>query len=71
MARIAGVNIPTNKRVVIALTFVFGTQDYLGLGVLSPHPGAPTLPGFFVAGPDRWRVTTLSPACPGSFCIRD
>ncbi|MFD2782503.1 chloride channel protein [Novosphingobium pokkalii] len=40
--------------VVIALTFAFGTQDYLGLGVLSPHPGAPTLPGFFVTGPDRW-----------------
>ncbi|WP_043610692.1 chloride channel protein, partial [Novosphingobium sp. B-7] len=25
-----------------------------GLGVLSAHPGAPTLPGFFVAAPDRW-----------------
>ena len=24
MARIAGVNIPTNKRVVIALTYIFG-----------------------------------------------
>lgn len=39
---------------VIGLTFAFGTQDYLGLGVLSAHPGAPTLPGFFVAPPDRW-----------------
>ncbi|MBB3356778.1 chloride channel protein [Novosphingobium sp. BK486] len=39
---------------VIGLTFAFGTQDYLGLGVLSAHPGAPTLPGFFVAGPDQW-----------------
>lgn len=58
---------------VIALTFAFGTQDYLGLGVLSPHPGAPTLPGFFVAGPDRWSwliklvftVTTLSAGFKG------
>ncbi len=25
MARIAGVNIPTNKRVVIALTYIYGT----------------------------------------------
>lgn len=40
--------------VVIALVWALGTQDYLGLGVLSPHPGAPTLPGFFVAPPDRW-----------------
>jgi H+/Cl- antiporter ClcA len=40
--------------IVIGLAFAFHTQDYLGLGVLSPHPGAPTLPGFFVAGPDRW-----------------
>ena len=27
MARIAGVNIPTNKRVVIALTYIFGIGD--------------------------------------------
>ena len=27
MARIAGVNIPTNKRVVVALTYVFGIGD--------------------------------------------
>jgi H+/Cl- antiporter ClcA len=40
--------------VVIALTFAFGTQDYLGLGTLSPHPGAPTLPGFFAMLSDRW-----------------
>ena len=40
--------------IVIGLAFALHTQDYLGLGVLSPHPGAPTLPGFFVAGPDRW-----------------
>lgn len=39
---------------VIALSLIFGTQDYLGLGVLAAHPGAPTLPGFFTAAPDRW-----------------
>ena len=27
MARIAGVNIPTNKRVVVALTYIFGVGD--------------------------------------------
>ncbi len=27
MARIAGVNIPTNKRVVVALTYIFGIGD--------------------------------------------
>lgn len=27
MARIAGVNIPTNKRVVIALTYIHGIGD--------------------------------------------
>ncbi len=28
MARIAGVNIPTNKRVVIALTYIYGIGDH-------------------------------------------
>ncbi|MFT4074689.1 MAG: voltage-gated chloride channel family protein [Asticcacaulis sp.] len=35
---------------VIALVYICGTRDYLGLGVWSPHPGDITLPGLF--GPD-------------------
>ena len=32
MARIAGVNIPTNKRVVIALTYIHGIGDTKEIG---------------------------------------
>ena len=34
MARIAGVNIPTNKRVVIALTYIHGIGDTKSLEIL-------------------------------------
>lgn len=39
------------------------------LRTLTPSLLTPPRPGS--AGPDCWRVTTLSLACPGSFCIRD
>ncbi|MBW8859832.1 MAG: chloride channel protein, partial [Caulobacter sp.] len=37
--------------VVIALAFVLGTREYLGLGVWSPNPADATIVGFF--SPDR------------------
>ncbi len=37
--------------VIIALTAVLGTRDYLGLGVWSVEPGAAVIPGFFAADP--------------------
>ncbi|MDL2405395.1 voltage-gated chloride channel family protein [Rhizobium calliandrae] len=33
--------------VLIALVYVLGTRQYLGLGVWSPNPGDATIPGFF------------------------
>lgn len=33
MARIAGVNIPTNKRVVVALTYIFGIGRTTAVGI--------------------------------------
>ena len=39
---------------VIALVCLFGTRDYLGLGVWSPDPHVPTIAGFFAPGDDRW-----------------
>lgn len=39
---------------VIALVYLFGTRDYLGLGVWSPDPGAPTIAGFFGPQVDHW-----------------
>ncbi len=35
MARVAGVDIPKNKRVVIALTYVFGVGDFVSQEVLT------------------------------------
>jgi H+/Cl- antiporter ClcA len=35
---------------VIALVYLFGTRDYLGLGVWSPHPGDLTISSFFAPG---------------------
>ena len=42
MARIAGVNIPTNKRVVIALQYIHGIGPKIAQGHLRQgrHPGA-------------------------------
>jgi H+/Cl- antiporter ClcA len=50
----AGIPNPTLRPVVggvavIALFFISGTPDYLGLGVISSHPGAVTLPSFFTS----------------------
>ena len=39
---------------VIALVFVTGTRAYLGLGVWSPDPAAPTIAGFFTGPVDHW-----------------
>lgn len=39
---------------VIALVYLFGTRDYLGLGVWSPDPHAATIAGFFAPGTDYW-----------------
>lgn len=40
---------------VIALVYVFGTRDYLGLGVWSPDPHAATIKSFFEPGHvDHW-----------------
>lgn len=47
---------------LIALTYLIGTRDYLGLSVLSPHPGAITLPSAFEAGgadPFSWGWKTI------------
>ncbi|MGC4015561.1 MAG: voltage-gated chloride channel family protein [Luteolibacter sp.] len=33
--------------IVIALVYLLGTREYLGLGVLAEHPGDVTLPAFF------------------------
>jgi H+/Cl- antiporter ClcA len=39
---------------VIALAWLFGTRDYLGLGVWSPDPHGLTIASFFAAGDDDW-----------------
>ncbi len=39
---------------VIGLVYIFGTRDYLGLGVWSPDPATPTIAGFFGAPVDHW-----------------
>ena len=39
---------------MIALTYLIGTRAYLGLGVWSLTPGAPTIVGFFQPGADSW-----------------
>jgi len=39
---------------VIALVYGLDTRDYLGLGVWSPDPGAPTIAGFFGGPVDHW-----------------
>ncbi|MFT3976600.1 MAG: DUF190 domain-containing protein [Sphingomonas bacterium] len=39
---------------VIGLVYALGTRDYLGLGVWSPDPSAPTIAGFFAAPVDHW-----------------
>jgi H+/Cl- antiporter ClcA len=43
---------------VIALVYALGTRDYLGLGVWSPDPAAPTIAGFFT-GPVDYRSWAL------------
>lgn len=40
--------------VLIALTYALGTRAYLGLGVWSADPHAPTIPGFFTGPIDGW-----------------
>ncbi|WP_445682095.1 DUF190 domain-containing protein [Radicibacter daui] len=35
---------------VIALVYLFGTRDYLGLGILAEGPGSVTIPALFEAG---------------------
>ncbi len=47
---------------VIALTLLLGTRDYLGLSVMPSHPGAITLPSAFEAGgaaPFSWGWKTI------------
>ena len=49
MARIAGVNIPTNKRVEIALTYIHGigrttAKDIIAKLGIAPRTGSRTLP---------------------------
>lgn len=39
---------------VIALVYLLGTRDYLGLGVWSAEPAAPTIAGFFTGPVDHW-----------------
>ena len=39
---------------VIAMVYAFDTRDYLGLGVWSPDPTAPTIAGFFGPEVDYW-----------------
>jgi H+/Cl- antiporter ClcA len=39
---------------VIALVYALGTRDYLGLGVWSADPHAPTIAGFFSGPVDHW-----------------
>lgn len=39
---------------VIALVYLLGTRDYLGLGVWAPDASTPTIAGFFAPGPDYW-----------------
>jgi H+/Cl- antiporter ClcA len=39
---------------VIALVYALGTRDYLGLGVWSADPHAPTIAGFFSGPVDSW-----------------
>jgi H+/Cl- antiporter ClcA/PII-like signaling protein len=39
---------------VIALVYALGTRDYLGLGVWSADPNAPTIAGFFGSQVDNW-----------------
>ena len=40
--------------VVIALVFVLGTRDYLGLGVVSPRPGGVSIVSSFQPGGAQW-----------------
>jgi H+/Cl- antiporter ClcA len=46
---------------VIALAYALDTRDYLGLGVWSPVPGAPTIAGFFTGPVDdrSWALKGL------------
>lgn len=39
---------------VIALVYLCGTRDYLGLGILADHPGAVTIPGLFALPIHDW-----------------
>ena len=39
---------------VIALVYLCGTRDYLGLGILSEHAGAVTIPGLFALPVHDW-----------------
>lgn len=39
---------------VIALVYLLGTRDYLGLGVWSPDPAVPTIARFFSTPVDNW-----------------
>ena len=39
---------------IIALVYLLGTRDYLGLGVWAPDPSIPTIAGFFGGPVDHW-----------------
>lgn len=39
---------------IIALVYLTGTRDYLGLGILADHPGAVTLPALFGPQTHAW-----------------
>ncbi len=62
MARIAGVNIPDNKHIVISLGYVYGigpstglncSTDYTFRAISTPGPQSGTLPFFTDAGVDN------------------
>ena len=55
---------------VIALVYLLGTRDYLGLGVWSADPNAPTIAGFFGPPVDHWSwllkiLVTVVTLCAG------
>ena len=52
MARIAGINIPVNKRVEIGLTYIFGIGRSTAQQILAETKIDPGHPG---QGPDRGR----------------
>ena len=69
MARIAGVNIPTNKRVTISLRYIYGigpakAQEICTTGAKVLHPRA--IKPCRDAGVPIWILDTSRPDLPGS-----